>query len=169
MGLQILEREKFVFKDNPNMQPDLGGKDYILERQLKPEARKDIVTLLKSLNVKPTSMIDISDGLSSEILHICTQSDVGVELYEEKIPIDPLTYETAREFNLDPTLCTLSGGEDYELLFTIGMSDYEKVKNIPEFTIIGHITNKEKGCLMVAKSGTVHELKAQGWNALTKK
>jgi thiamine-monophosphate kinase len=169
MGLQILEREKSVFKDNPKLQPDLEGKDYILERQLKPEARKDIVKLLADLEIKPTSMIDISDGLSSEILHLCTQSNVGVELYEEKVPIDPLTYDTAREFNLDPTLCALSGGEDYELLFTIDISDYNKVKNLPDFTVIGHITNIAKGMNMVSKSGSVHELKAQGWNALLKK
>jgi thiamine-monophosphate kinase len=169
MGLQILEREKSVFKTNPKIQPDLEGKDYILERQLKPEARRDIIQLLKGLNVKPTSMIDISDGLSSEILHLCTESNVGVELYEEKIPIDPLTYDTAREFNLDPTVCMLSGGEDYELLFTIDISDYDKIKNLPDFTIIGHITNSAKGCNMVAKAGTVHELKAQGWNPLLKK
>lgn len=169
MGLQILEREKAVFKENPNLQPDLDGKDYILERQLKPEARKDVIELLKGLNIHPTSMIDVSDGLSSEILHLCSQSDVGIELYEEKIPIDPQTYDTAREFNLDPTMCTLSGGEDYELLFTIDISEYDKVKNLPDFTVIGHITNKEKGCNMIAKSGSVHELKAQGWNALLKK
>jgi thiamine-monophosphate kinase len=166
MGLQILEREKAVFTDNPNIQPDLSGKDYIIERQLKPEPRTDIVELFKKLEIKPTAMIDISDGLSSEILHICKQSGVGVELYEEKIPIDQLTFDTAREFNLDPTLCALSGGEDYELLFTVDIADYEKIKNVKEFTIIGHITNKEKGCNMVAKAGTVHELKAQGWNAL---
>lgn len=169
MGLQILEREKMVFKENPKLQPDLEGKDYILERQLKPEARKDVIETLKNLGVMPTSMIDVSDGLSSEILHLCTQSKVGVELYEEKIPIDPLTYETAREFNLDPTLCMLSGGEDYELLFTVNISDYEKIKNSMDITIIGHITNESKGCLLVSKSGTVHELKAQGWNALLKK
>lgn len=169
MGLQILEREKMVFKENPKLQPDLEGKDYILERQLKPEARKDIVELLKTLGIKPTSMIDVSDGLSSEILHLCTASKVGVELYEEKIPIDPLTYETAREFNLDPTLCTLSGGEDYELLFTVDIGEYEKLKTSMDITIIGHITNESKGHLMVSKSGTVHELKAQGWNAILKK
>ncbi|MBL7932217.1 MAG: thiamine-phosphate kinase [Bacteroidia bacterium] len=168
MGLQILEREKTIFKENPKLQPDLGGKDYILERQLKPEARKDIGELLKSLNVKPTSMIDVSDGLSSEILHLCTQSKVGVELYEEKLPIDPLTFETAREFNLDPTLCALSGGEDYELLFTIDIGDYDKIKNSMDISVIGHITNESKGRLMVAKAGTAHELKAQGWNALLK-
>jgi thiamine-monophosphate kinase len=168
-GLQILEREKSVFKENPALQPDLAGKDYILERQLKPEARKDIIELLQQLGIKPTSMIDISDGLSSEILHLCSESNTGVELYEEKIPIDPLTYQTAREFNLDPTLCALSGGEDYELLFTLDISDYEKIKNLPDFTIIGHITKVEKGRHLIAKAGTVHELQAQGWNALSKK
>lgn len=169
MGLQVLEREKAVFKENPKLQPDLEGKDYILERQLKPEARKDVIELLKNLGVKPTAMIDISDGLSSELLHLCTQSELGVELYEEKIPIDPQTFETAREFNLDPTLCALSGGEDYELLFTVDLADYDKVKNQMDITIIGHMTAKEKGRLMVAKAGTVHELTAQGWNALLKK
>ena len=169
MGLQILEREKSVFKENPKLQPDLEGKDYLLERQLKPEARKDIIETLHSLGIKPTAMIDVSDGLSSEILHLCSQSDVGVELYEEKIPIDSLTYETAREFNLDPTLCSLSGGEDYELLFTVDINEYEKLKNSMDITIIGHITDKVKGCNMISKSGTVHELKAQGWNALLKK
>ncbi len=169
MGLQILEREKAVYNENPKLQPDLEGKDYILERQLKPEARKDIFELFKKLKLQPTSMIDVSDGLSSEILHLCTQSNVGVELYEDKIPVDPLTYDTAMEFNLDPTLCVLSGGEDYELLFTIDLSDYDKVKNLPDFTIIGHITNEAKGRLMVARAGSVHELKAQGWNALLKK
>jgi thiamine-monophosphate kinase len=169
MGLQVLEREKSVFKENPNLQPDLEGKDYILERQLKPEPRADVIELLKQLKVKPTSMIDISDGLSSEILHICTQSELGVELYEEKIPIDPLTYDSAREFNLDPTMCALSGGEDYELLFTVDLADYEKIRNSMDITIIGHMTEKSKGRLMVAKAGTVHELTAQGWNALLKK
>lgn len=169
MGLQVLEREKAVYKENPKLQPDLEGKDYILERQLKPEARKDVFELLQQLNIQPTSMIDVSDGLSSEILHLCTSSKVGVELYEEKIPIDPLTYDTAREFNLDPTLCALSGGEDYELLFTVDIKDYEKIKNSMDISVIGHITEEAKGRLMVAKSGTVHELTAQGWNALLKK
>jgi len=168
MGLQILEREKSVFKENPKLQPDLEGKDYLLERQLKPEARRDVLEILKRTGIKPTAMIDISDGLSSEILHLCHQSKVGVELYEEKIPLDPLTFETAREFNLDPTLCALSGGEDYELLFTVDIADYEKIKNSMDITIIGHITHESKGHVMVAKAGTVHELKAQGWNALLK-
>jgi thiamine-monophosphate kinase len=169
MGLQVLEREKAVFKENPNLQPDLEGKDYILERQLKPEARKDVIEQLKALNIKPSAMIDISDGLASEIIHICEQSNVGVDVYEEKIPIDPLTYDTAREFNLDPTLCTLSGGEDYELLFTIPLEDYDKVKNLPDFSVIGHLTPASKGKNLIAKSGTVHELKAQGWNHLSSK
>lgn len=168
MGLQLLEREKSVFKENPKLQPDLEGKDYILERQLKPEARKDVIELLKKMNIKPTSMIDISDGLSSEILHLCAQSKVGVELYEEKIPIDPQTFETAREFNLDPTLCALSGGEDYELLFTVDIGDYEKIKNSMDISVIGHITNESKGKLMVSKSGSVHDITAQGWNSLKK-
>lgn len=165
MGLQVLEREKFVFKDNPNVQPDLEGNDYILERQLKPEPRTDIVELLKKLNIKPTSMIDVSDGLASEILHICKQSDVGCELYEDKIPIDIQAYERAREFNLDPTVCALSGGEDYELLFTIPMSEYDKIKNVSQFTIIGHITPKVNGVNLIAKAGTSHPITAQGWNA----
>jgi len=165
MGLQILEREKFVFKDNPNIQPDLEGNDYVLERQLKPEPRTDIIDLFQKLNLTPTSMIDVSDGLASEIIHLCTQSNVGCELYEEKIPIDPQTFDRAREFGLDPTVCALSGGEDYELLFTISMSDYEKVKNLPDFTIIGHITPQTAGINLIAKAGSSHPITAQGWNS----
>lgn len=164
-GLQLLEREKLVYLENPNIQPDLEGKDYIVERQLKPEARKDIIDLLKDIGIKPTAMIDISDGLASEILHICKQSDKGCNLYEEKIPIDPMTYETAREFNLDPTVCALSGGEDYELLFTIKQADYDKIKLQMDITIIGHITEQSAGCNLVTRSGVVHAIKAQGWNA----
>jgi len=165
MGLQLLEREKKVFLENPNIQPDLEGKDYIVERQLKPEARKDIVEILRSAGIKPTAMIDVSDGLSSEVIHICTKSDKGCNLYEEKIPIDPMTYDTARQFNLDPTICALSGGEDYELLFTIKQADYDKIKNNPDISIIGHITEKAAGMNLVSKSGNVHPLKAQGWNS----
>ncbi|MGZ3811273.1 MAG: thiamine-phosphate kinase [Mucilaginibacter sp.] len=165
VGLQLLEREKLVYIENPNIQPDLEGKDYIIERQLKPEARKDIVELLKDIDVKPTSMIDISDGLASEILHICKQSNKGCNLYEDKIPLDPMTYETAREFNLDPTVCALSGGEDYELLFTVKQADYEKIKLQMDISIIGHITEPSAGCNLVTKSGVTHVLKAQGWNA----
>lgn len=165
VGLQLLEREKRVFLENPNIQPDLEGKDYIVERQLKPEARKDIVELLAALHVKPNAMIDVSDGLASEILHICKASNVGCKLYEEKIPIDPMTYETAREFGLDPTVCALSGGEDYELLFTIPQSDYDKIKGQLDLSVIGHITEPSAGATMISKSGNVHEITAQGWNA----
>jgi len=165
MGLQILEREKAVFKENPNSQPDLEGNDYILERQLKPEARIDIVPLLKQLDVKPTSMIDISDGLASEILHLCTQSNTGCNLYEEKIPLDSMTINRAHDFKLDPTICALSGGEDYELLFTINQKDFDKIKNHPDFTVIGHMTDKASGVNMVTRSGNAVELTAQGWDA----
>jgi thiamine-monophosphate kinase len=169
LGLLMLEREKEVFKSNPNIQPDLEGNDYILERQLKPEARIDVIKMLDDIGVRPTSMIDISDGLASELLHLCTQSNVGAQLYEEKIPLDPLTYNRAREFNLDPTMCALSGGEDYELLFTIDISDYEKIQNNPDITVIGHITSKESGVNMISKSNTVHPVTAQGWDALRPK
>lgn len=165
VGLQLLEREKNIFLENPNIQPDLEGKDYIVERQLKPEARKDVVELLEHLNVKPTAMIDVSDGLASEILHICKASNVGCKLYEEKIPIDPMTYETARDFGLDPTVCALSGGEDYELLFTVPQSDYDKIKGQLDISVIGYITESNSGTEMISKSGHVHEIKAQGWNA----
>lgn len=169
VGLQLLEREKKIFMESPGVQPDLEGNDYILERQLKPEARKDIPLLLKKLEVKPTAMIDISDGLSSEILHITTQSGVGCNLYEEKIPIDPSTYNMAREFNLDPTICALSGGEDYELLFTIDSADFPKVKANPDITVIGHLTNSKEGVNLISKSGTSITLTAQGWDSLLKK
>lgn len=169
VGLQLLEREKQIFLETPGVQPDLEGHDYILERQLKPEARKDIPFLLKTLEVKPTSMIDVSDGLASEILHISTQSELGCNLYEEKIPIDPSTYNMAREFNLDPTLCALSGGEDYELLFTIDASDFPKVKGNPDITVIGHMTPSKDGINLITKGGTSHPLTAQGWDPLLKK
>lgn len=165
LGLQLLEREKLVYLENPNIQPDLEGKDYIVERQLKPEARRDIVELLKDIDVKPTSMIDVSDGLASEILHICKDSNKGCSLYEEKIPIDPMTYETAREFGLDPTVCALSGGEDYELLFTVRQADYDKIKFKMDISIIGHITEPASGYNLISKSGNVHPITAQGWNA----
>ena len=165
VGLQLLEREKKIYLENPNIQPDLEGKDYIIERQLKPEARKDVVEFLKSIKVKPSAMIDVSDGLASEIKHICEQSKKGCHIYEEKIPIDPMTYDTAREFGLDPTVCALSGGEDYELLFTIKQADYDKVKDSPDISVIGHITDSPSGCQLITKSGNQHEIKAQGWNA----
>lgn len=169
VGLQLLEREKKIFMESPGVQPDLGGNDYILERQLKPEARKDIPPLLKLLKVKPTAMIDISDGLASEILHICTQSETGCNLFEDKIPIDPSTYSMAREFNLDPTVCALSGGEDYELLFTIDQSDFPKIKANPDITVIGHMTSKKEGINLITKGGTSHPITAQGWDSLLQK
>jgi len=167
LGLQLLEREKLIYLENPNIQPDLEGKDYIVERQLKPEARKDIIELLKDIEVKPTAMIDVSDGLASEILHICKQSNKGCNLYEDKIPLDPMTFDTAREFNLDPTVCALSGGEDYELLFTVKQADYDKIKFKMDITIIGYITEPSAGCNLITKAGNSHPLKAQGWNAFS--
>jgi thiamine-monophosphate kinase len=168
MGLQLLEREKSVFLENPNIQPDLDGNDYVLERQLKPEARIDIIDLLKQLDVLPSSMIDISDGLASEILHLCDQSNLGAKIFDEKIPIDPMTYQRARDFNLDPGVVALNGGEDYELLFTIKQDDYDKIKANPNFTVIGHMASKDTGIQLVAKNGTQHELSAQGWDAFLK-
>ncbi len=165
LGLQLLEREKLIYLENPQIQPDLEGKDYIIERQLKPEARRDIIEILKELGIKPTAMIDVSDGLSSEVIHICKQSEKGCNIYEDKLPIDPMTYETAREFNLDPTVCALSGGEDYELLFTVPQSAFEKIKNNPDISIIGHITEKSAGMNLISRSNNSHELKAQGWNS----
>jgi thiamine-monophosphate kinase len=167
MGLQVLEREKEVFKVNPNNQPDLEPYTYIIERQLKPEAREDIVKLLKELDVKPTSMIDISDGLSSEIIHLCKQSDVGVELYENKIPLDPQVISTCEEFNIDSTTIALNGGEDYELLMTISQEDFPKIKANPNLTVIGFITEKERGMHLVTRAETLIPLIAKGWNALS--
>ncbi|MBA5247175.1 thiamine-phosphate kinase [Marnyiella aurantia] len=166
MGLQILEREHSVYLANPNMQPEMEGYDYILQRQLKPEARTDIKNTLKELGVQPTSMIDVSDGLSSEILHLSDQSKVGFRLYESKIPMDPLTMTTADELNLNPVMCALNGGEDFELLFTIPAADYDKIKNHPDFTIIGHVTPVEEGNYLVAAgSNELIALNAQGWDA----
>lgn len=164
MGLQLLEREKSVFEANPDIQPDLDGHDYIMERQLKPEARVDVVRFLDELNVVPTSMIDVSDGLASEIMHICKASEVGCHIYDEKLPIDSQTSMTAIDFNLDPNMCVLNGGEDYELLFTVSQDDFEKIKGNPHMTIIGHITNKNDGIYYVDKAGSAIELRAQGWN-----
>jgi thiamine-monophosphate kinase len=166
MGLQVLEREKQVFKVNPNNQPDLGAYTYIIERQLKPEARIDIVKLLKDLKAKPTSMIDISDGLSSEIIHLCKQSDVGVELFEYKIPLDPQVISTCEEFNIDSTTIALNGGEDYELLMTFSQQDYPKIKANPNFTVIGYITEKERGMHLITRGENSIPLIAKGWNAL---
>ncbi len=189
MGLQLLEREKRVFEqmsrehnttattagdsqannsgDGDNsFQPDFQGKEYLLERQLKPEARGDIILRLKESGVKPTSMIDISDGLSSELLHICHQSHVGCEIYEERLPIDYQTSLQAQEFDISPSTCALNGGEDYELLFTVALSDYEKVRDMEGVHIIGRIQKEEYGSVLVAKGGAEYPLTAQGWQHL---
>ena len=166
MGLQVLEREKQVFKVNPNNQPDLDMYSYIIERQLKPEARKDIVKLLNDLKVKPTAMIDISDGLSSEIIHLCKQSKVGCDLYENKIPLDPQVISTCEEFKIDSTTIALNGGEDYELLMTISQKDYPKIKANPSLTVIGYMTEESAGMHLVTRAETKIPIIAQGWNAL---
>ena len=165
MGLLILQRENEVFKVNPNHQPDLSPYTYVVERQLKPEARKDIVKLLRDLKVQPTAMIDISDGLSSEILHLTKSSDKGAVIYENKIPIAPETVLAAEEFNISEITAALNGGEDYELLFTIKQQDYDKIKDNPNFMIIGHIT-EDKGAYLITNANEKLKLKAQGWNAL---
>ncbi|MDH3323516.1 MAG: thiamine-phosphate kinase [Flavobacteriaceae bacterium] len=167
LGLQVLEREKQVFQANPNAQPELENYTYLVERQLKPEARKDMVRLLKELEVKPTSMIDISDGLSSEILHICKQSKVGCNLYEDKIPLDQQVISTCEEFNLDSTTIALSGGEDYELLFTVSQEDYPKIKANPNLTVIGHMTEQKEGVHLITRANQKVEIIAQGWNAMS--
>ena len=165
LGLQVLEREKQVFNVDPNNQPDLDSYTYLIERQLKPEARRDVAGFLKELAIKPTAMIDISDGLSSEIMHICSQSKVGCKIYEEKLPLDPQVISACEEFNLDSTMVALSGGEDYELLFTVPIADFEAIKGNPNFSIIGHITAENQGLNLVTRAGQEIELKAQGWNA----
>ena len=167
MGLQVLEREKQVFQVNPNSQPDLDAYTYLIERQLKPEARKDVRTLLHALEIKPTSMIDISDGLSSEIMHLCKQSGIGCNLYEDKLPIDPQFINVCEEFNIDSTTVAINGGEDYELLFTIAMEDFEKIKGNPNFTIIGHMTQASEGVHLVTRANTKIPLKARGWDAIS--
>lgn len=182
MGLQLLEREKAVFNQQiqearktgnqelenelKNAQPDFSGKEYLLERQLKPEARKDIIDELSAANIHPTSMIDISDGLSSELLHICSQSNVGCRIYEEHLPLDYQTAVMAEELNMNVSTCALNGGEDYELLFTVPIADHEKVSQLKDVRLIGHITKKDLGCALISRDGNEFELKAQGWNPL---
>ena len=167
MGLQLLEREKAVLKGaSKDVQPDFAGKEYILERQLKPEARKDIIENLATAGIKPTAMMDISDGLSSELLHICKQSGKGCRIYEEHLPIDYQTAAMAEEFNINLTTCALNGGEDYELLFTVPLAYHEKIQEISDVRLIGHITKPELGCALVTRDGQEFELKAQGWNPL---
>ena len=166
LGLTLMEREKKIFLENPQIQPDLEGEDYIVGRLLKPEARKEIIQFFADNDILPTSMLDVSDGLSSEILHIAKQSNVGVVLYEEKIPIHDAARKAAFKFGLDPTVCALNGGEDYELLFTIKQEDYNKIVTSEDISVIGYITEQEKGCKIITKGGSSHELFAQGWNAV---
>lgn len=166
LGLQLLEREKLVFNTDNNAQPDFEGKDYILQRQLKPEARKDIVKALAEKNIIPTAMMDISDGLSSELIHICTQSNTGCRIYEDKIPISYQAAVMAEELNLNIVTCALNGGEDYELVFTVSIDDYDKIVTMDGVGIVGHITNADKGLHLVGREGEEISLKAQGWNSL---
>ena len=169
LGLQLLEREKRIFSEVPGTQPDLGGYEYVLRRQLKPEPRADVIKKLNEAKVKPSSMIDISDGLSSEILHICKSSGLGCKIYQEKIPIDKETEKLAKEFNLDPITAALNGGEDYELVFTLPLDDFEKIKEIPIVHPIGHITEKSQGCNLITPDGVSVNIKAQGWNGFEEK
>lgn len=168
MGLQLLEREKVALQgnDKEDLQPDFAGKEYLLERQLKPEARRDIIQKLAKAGITPTSMMDISDGLSSELMHICTQSKVGCRIYEEHLPLDYQTAVMAEELNMNVSTCALNGGEDYELLFTVPIADHEKVSEMEGVKLIGHITNSELGCALICRDGQEFELKAQGWNPL---
>jgi thiamine-monophosphate kinase len=168
-GLLILEREKSEFVANPEMQPKLEGMDYLLERQLKPEARVDMIKIFKELGIKPTAMMDISDGLASEIKHICKQSDLGCTVYEDKIPIDQLTWDVAREFNMDPTMLALNGGEDYELVFTIAQSDFEKAKENPQIKIVGYMTEASAGINLITKNQVSAPIEAQGWDGLAQR
>ena len=169
MGLLLLEREKHVFKADPSLQPDLEGHDYILGRQLKPDPRTDVIKMFNEMKIKPTAMIDISDGLGSEVLHICHDSALGCRIYQEKIPLDPTTVNMAAEFNMSVYTVALNGGEDYELLFTIGQEDHEKVSQMPGVSIIGHMTDKCEGVQMVTPDDEMVEIKAQGWDALRKR
>lgn len=169
MGLQLLERENEVFKVNPHQKPQFEGYDYILERQLKPEARADIKELLKTLNIKPTAMIDISDGLSSEALHLCKASKVGCSIYEDKIPLDKQTKDFAEELNINPLVAALNGGEDYELLFTVPLASFDVIKKEFDITVIGHITPENDGANLITSGGSAIPLQAQGWNPLKNK
>ena len=169
MGLQLLEREKAVFEGQKEINPDFSGKEYLLERQLKPEARKDIIESLAKEGIRPTAMMDISDGLSSELMHICTQSQTGCRIYEDRIPIDYQTAVMAEELNMNVTTCALNGGEDYELLFTVPLTAHDKVANMKGVKVIGHITKPELGCGLITRDGQEFELKAQGWNPLKEK
>jgi thiamine-monophosphate kinase len=165
LGLQLLEREKKIFLENPAVQPDLENRSYVIGRQLKPSARYDIIEWMEKEKITPTSMIDVSDGLSSELIHICTQSNVGCELFEDKIPFHDETKEVAFQFDMDPTACALSGGEDYELLFTVPQSEYDKIRISEKISVIGYIKEAEEGMHIITKKGNRHKLIAQGWVA----
>ena len=169
MGLLVLEREKQVYKADPDMQPDLEGLDYILERQLKPEARNDIRKMLQGISVKPTAMIDVSAGLASDIMHICKGSKTGCQIYTDKLPIDSVTMGIAAEFQIDPNTAVMNGGEDYELLFTINPDDYEKIKDVNGITVIGHMTDANTGMNLLTSDGMSVSIKAQGWDGLKDK
>jgi thiamine-monophosphate kinase len=163
-----MEREKKIFLENPQVQPTLENEDYIVGRLLRPEARKDIIDYLTEQEITPTAMMDISDGLSSDILHICKQSNLGCRIYEEKIPINEATKAAAFKFGLDPTVCALNGGEDYELLFTMKQSDYDKITLQEEISVIGYMCDKEEGTKIITKGNNVFDINAQGWNAFSK-
>jgi len=169
IGLLFLEREKKIYLENPNIQPDLESESYVIGRLLKPEARKDIIEFLEKQNIVPTSMMDISDGLSSEILHICKESDLGCRIYEEKLPIAEEMRTAAYKFQIDPTACALSGGEDYELLFTISQADYDKITLSEDISVVGYMTEKEKGTHIITKGESTYLITAQGWNAFKKR
>lgn len=165
LGLTLMEREKRIYLENPQVQPDLEGENYIVGRLLKPEARKDIIEFLSANEITPTSMMDVSDGLSSEALHLSKQSNLGCRIYEEKIPIHPDSKQAAMKFGLDPTVCALSGGEDYELIFTIKQEDYEKIILSEEISVIGYMAELEEGCKIISKGGNTFNIEAQGWKA----
>lgn len=165
MGLQVLEREKRVFMENPEMQPKLEGNDYILQKQLKPEARKDIIGKLANLNVKPSAMIDVSDGVASDLRHICHQSETGCKVYESKLPISNDAYHKGIEFGIDPTVAALNGGEEYQLLFTVSQDDYDIIRDMNDITFIGYIAHAQEGQKLITRSNNEYDLKAQGWDA----
>jgi thiamine-monophosphate kinase len=168
LGLTIMEREKKIYIENPQVQPDLEGEDYIVGRLLKPEARKDIIEFFANNQIVPTAMMDVSDGISSEVLHLCKQSNLGCRLYEDKLPIDDKSKQAAYKFGLDPTVCALNGGEDYELIFTLKQEDYDKITLNEEIAVIGYMADIEEGCKIITKGGNTFDITAQGWNAFVK-
>ena len=165
LGLTLMEREKKIYLENPKIQPDLEGEDYIVGRLLKPEARKDIIDFFAANSIVPTSMMDVSDGISSEVLHLCRQSNLGCNLYEEKLPVHDLARKAAYKFGLDPTVCALNGGEDYELIFTLKQADYDKITLNEDISVIGYMARLEEGCKLLTKGGNTFNITAQGWNA----